>query len=66
MKAKQIGFLLMAVGAGLLVWGYNLAGGFGAKATRFVTGSYAENVMWFYAGGVVCVLLGIFLAFLKK
>jgi hypothetical protein len=66
MKAKQTGFLLMAVGAGLLLWGYNLAGGFGAKATRFITGSYTENVMWFYAAGIACALFGAFLAFIKK
>jgi hypothetical protein len=66
MKAKYTGFLLIAVGAGLLLWGYNLAGGFEAKVTRFVTGSHTESVMWFYVGGVVCVLFGAFMAFLKK
>ena len=66
MKPHYLGYLLLAVGAGLLLWGYNLSGELEARLTRVVTGSYSHKVMWFLAGGAVSVVLGSLLAFRRR
>ena len=66
MKKQHVGFILVAVGVGLLVWGFNISGGLESKVTKFVTGSPTDKVMWLYVGGAACTVLGALLAVGKK
>lgn len=66
MKKQPLGFALIVVGVGLLLWGYNISGGLEAKVTKFVTGSPTDKVMWLYIGGAACAVLGALLAFGRK
>ena len=58
---KVISIVLMVVGAGLVLWGYQKSGGFESKITSALTGSPADNVMLLYIAGAVCLAVGIFL-----
>ena len=62
---KIIGIVLAIVGAGLAVWGYRLAGGFGSQVTQAFTGSPTDKVMVFYISGAASLAVGLFLL-LKK
>ncbi len=60
-----IGFVLLAIGGVLVYWGYNEAESFSGQIGRAFSGSPSNRVMMFYAGGAVCGLLGLFMAFKK-
>ena len=60
-----IGFVLLAIGGVLVYWGYNEAESFSGQIGRAFSGSPSNRVMIFYAGGAVCGLLGLFMAFKK-
>jgi len=62
---KIIGIVLAVVGAGLVVWGYQLSGGFGEQLGRAVSGSPSDKVMAFYIGGAASFLVGLFLLIKK-
>jgi hypothetical protein len=65
-SAKKIaGFALLAAGAGLAYWGYHLSGFAGARITLAVTGSATDEVMKFYLGGAVCLIVGLYLFITK-
>lgn len=58
---KIIGIILVVVGAGLAIWGYQLSGSVGSQITQAVTGSDTEKVMTFYIAGAVSFVVGIYL-----
>jgi hypothetical protein len=58
---KIIGIVLVVLGIGLLVWGYQLSGSVGSQITQAVTGSDTDKVMTFYISGAVSFFVGIFL-----
>ena len=62
---KIIGIVLVVLGIGLAIWGYQLSGSVGSKITQAVTGSDTDKVMTFYITGAVSIVVGIYL-FIKK
>ena len=56
---------LMAIGAGLAIWGYQKSGGFESRLTNVLTGSHSDNVMMLYISGAACLVVGIYL-YIKK
>ena len=62
---KVIGIVLVIVGIGLEIWGYQLSGSVGSQITQAVTGSDTDKVMTFYIAGAVSFVVGIYRS-LKK
>jgi hypothetical protein len=62
---KIVSIALMAVGAGLTLWGYQMSEGFGSQLTNALTGSHTDKVMMLYIGGAASFAVGLFL-YLKK
>lgn len=62
---KIIGIVLLVLGIGLAIWGYQLSGSVGSKITQAVTGSDTDKVMTFYITAAVSIVVGIYL-FIKK
>jgi len=60
MNKKQQGIALIAVGAGLVVWGLSMAGALSGKVSSFLTGSPGDKPMMLYIAGGVCIALGIY------
>jgi hypothetical protein len=58
---KIIGIILVVIGAGLALWGYQLSGSVGSQITQAVTGSDTDKVMIFYITGAVSFVVGIYL-----
>ncbi len=55
---KIIGIVLMVIGLGLALWGYQLSGFVGSK---IMTGSDTEKIMSFYITGAVSFVVGTYL-----
>jgi len=64
-KSKQIGIVLLIIGVGLLIWGFNLYGAFGSKLARTIGGSPSTETMLILIGGAVCAGLGAYNLFRK-
>ena len=62
---KIIGLVLMVVGVGLAIWGYQLSGSVGSQITQAVTGTDTDRVMSYYIVGAASFMVGLFL-FAKK
>lgn len=62
---KIIGIILIVVGSGLALWGYQLSGSVGSQITQAVTGSDTDRVMTLYITGAVSFVVGIYL-FIKN
>ena len=62
---KIVAIVLVVLGIGLALWGYQLSGGFGAQLSKAVTGSPTDKIMAFYIGGAVSLAVGLFLLFKK-
>lgn len=62
---KIIGLVLMTVGVGLLVWGYQISGGVSSQVSQALTGSASEGVVVRYIAGAASFVAGIFV-FIKK
>jgi uncharacterized protein YjeT (DUF2065 family) len=58
---KIIGIILIVIGAGLALWGYQLSGSVGSQITQAVTGSDTDKVMTLYIAGAVSLVVGIYL-----
>ncbi|MDY0233775.1 MAG: DUF3185 family protein [Sulfurimonas sp.] len=58
---RIIGLILIVVGIGFAVWGYQLSGSVGSQVTQAVTGSDTDRVMTYYIIGAVGFIVGIFL-----
>jgi hypothetical protein len=68
MNAQQIKLLsvvLIVLGAGLVIWGFQLSGGAANEVARSLTGSSTDAVMYRYIAGAVSLAAGFFL-FVKK
>ena len=55
---NKVGIILLLVGIGLLIWGFNLYGAFGNKLARTFTGASTNETMLFLIAGVICAVLG--------
>ncbi|WP_297189321.1 DUF3185 family protein [uncultured Porticoccus sp.] len=62
---KVIGIILLVVGAGLALWGYQLSESIGSEITQAVTGSETDKVMTLYIAGAVSFVVGLYL-FIKN
>jgi hypothetical protein len=62
---KIIGIVLVVIGIGLAIWGYQLSGSVGSQISQAVTGSDTDKVMTFYITGAVSFVVGMFL-FIKN
>jgi len=60
-----IGVVLLIVGVGLAIWGYQLSDSVESQLNELVSGSPTDKVMLMYIGGAVCAAIGLFLL-LKK
>lgn len=57
---KLIGIVLVVVGVGLLLWGFNLYDAFSSRVTRAVTGSPPDKTVVILIAGAVCAAAGVF------
>jgi len=57
---KQIGIILLVLGIGLLIWGFNLYGAFSSHVSRVFTGSPTDKTIAVLITGAVCAALGLF------
>ena len=62
---KIIGLVLIVVGAGLAIWGYQMSGSIGSQLNQAFTGSPSDKVMACYIGGAASLVVGVFLLFKK-
>lgn len=58
---KIIGIILVVLGIGLALWGYQLSGSVGSQVVQAVTGSNTDKVMTLYITGAVSFVVGIYL-----
>lgn len=58
---KIISIILIVLGIGLAIWGYQLSGSVGSQITQAVTGSDTDKVMTFYIAGAISFVVGIYL-----
>lgn len=58
---KIAGIILIVVGGGLAIWGYQLSGSVGSQITEAVTGSETDKVMTLYIAGAASFVAGLFL-----
>lgn len=61
---KLTGMILLVVGIGLAIWGYQLAGSVGSQLSEAFSGAPTDRVMLLYIGGAVSLIAGLFI--LKK
>ena len=64
-QSKSLGIILVVLGAGLVIWGYNMSGSAANELTRALTGSSTDEIMYRYIGGAICLAAGLFL-FVKR
>jgi hypothetical protein len=60
-QSKLLGIILVVLGAGLVIGGYDMTGSTANELTRALTGSSTDEVMYRYIGGAVCLAAGLFL-----
>jgi len=65
MSKQTIGFILLVLGVGLAIWGYQLSGSVGSQLTKAISGADPDKVMKLYIGGAVSAVAG-FLMLSKK
>ena len=56
---RPVSLVLLVVGLGLLFYGYQASDSVESKMSEMFEGVPSDQVMWFYIGGAVCVVLGI-------
>ena len=64
-SGKIIGLILVVLGIGFAVWGFQMSGSVGSQVTQAVTGADNDKVMTYYIFGAISFVVGIYL-FLKK
>lgn len=57
---RVIGIVLLVVGIGLLLWGYDLYDSAGSQVSRALGGEAPTKAYAALVGGGICALLGIF------
>lgn len=62
---KLIGLVLLVVGIGLAIWGYQMSESLGSQLNEALTGSHGDKVMMLYIGGAASIVAGLFLAVRK-
>ena len=64
-SSKIIGLILVVLGIGFAVWGFQMSGSVGSQVTQAVTGSDTDKVMTYYILGAISFVVGIYLFFKK-
>jgi hypothetical protein len=62
---KIIAIVLLVLGAGLAIWGYQLSDSFGGQLTKAISGSDSDKVMTLYISGAVSIVVGLYLLIKK-
>lgn len=62
---KLIGIILLVVGVGLAIWGYQGSGSVESQLTRAFSGSDTNKVMTLYIAGAASFIVGLFLLMKK-
>lgn len=62
---KIAAIILMILGLGLAVWGFQLSDSVGSEVTEAITGAEPDKVMIFYISGAISFIVGLYL-FIKK
>ena len=60
---RLLGLALLGGGIALIVLGINASQSFASDVSRFFSGSPTNKTVWFLVGGILCSVLGLFLAF---
>src|ERR1043166_8062294 len=60
---RLLGLALLGGGVALIVLGINASQSFASDVSRFFSGSPTNKSVWFLVGGIVCSVLGLFMAF---
>lgn len=61
-----IGVACLVVGVLLLAWGYNISRSVGSQLKEVFTGSPADRVVYYYIGGAVLSIFGVFQIFVAR
>jgi uncharacterized membrane protein len=61
-----IGVVCLVVGVMLLVWGYNISRSVGSQIKEVFTGSPTDRVIYYYIGGAVLSIFGVFQIFVAR
>lgn len=62
---KLIAVVLIVVGAGLIVWGFQMSDSLGSQVSETLTGSPMDGVMTRYISGAAALAAGAYLFFRK-
>lgn len=63
---KVVGVICLVVGVLLLVWGYNISQSVSSQLKEAVTGSPTDRAIYFYIGGAVLSIVGLFQIFVAR
>jgi hypothetical protein len=63
---NQFGIVLLIIGIGLLVWGFNLSGSFSSNLSRTFTGSPTDKTIIVFIAGGICAALGLYQLMINK
>lgn len=58
---KILGIVLLIVGIGLVIVGFNASDSFASEVSETVTGNPTDETIWYLIGGVVAAVVGIVL-----
>jgi uncharacterized protein DUF3185 len=59
---KALGIGLLVVGVVLMIFGINASESFGSEVSRFFTGAPTDKSIWLLIGGILSVIVGLFLS----
>jgi len=65
-SSRIVGLVLVVVGVGLLIWGYQMSSSVGNELTKTFTGSSSDAVMYRYIGGAASLAAGSFMFFRRS
>ena len=57
-----VGFIILALGVVLLIFGFNESHSLGSDISRFFTGNPTDRAIWMLIGGIIAVVAGLFLS----
>jgi len=60
---RAVGIALLVVAALLIVWGINSGDSLSSELSETFRGTPSDRTVWFYVGGAIAAILGLFLTF---
>jgi hypothetical protein len=58
---KAIGIVLIVVGVGLLIYGFNASESLASEISEFFNGTPTDETVWLLIGGAVALIVGLFM-----